>query len=308
METTEILLVREGVYLVSLTYLNFYTKGQSKINFKEILRSCQVSFSSLPSDGVSNFEVQFDETKRQNECFSWEPSSIVVIKSDMKKSMELEELKWTVSLNSGDSPHGAKCLYMLFNFDSKVTDCAKLETDRVFNCFSNLWVTKMMADVTIKIQDEQIQVHSLILASGSPVMAAMFQNNFKESRDKVIEIRDVEPDVMQHLLRYIYTGSINLEDVDVDSLLIAADKYAVDPLKEKCVRYIIQNLSSENVIDTLVFSHLHNFTFIFQSVLSYMSMNSHSVSSQTQWMDLMKIYPELCFAAMQAMVKHNVSC
>ena len=62
----------------------------------------------------------------------------------------------------------------------------------VLDNLQKLWEHKTRSDVTFQCGDQVIKAHTLILASGSPVLAAMFENGFKESRDGVVLIVDIE--------------------------------------------------------------------------------------------------------------------
>ena len=54
----------------------------------------------------------------------------------------------------------------------------------------------------------------------------------EEKKNSRVEVKDVEPEVMAELLRFIYTGktAANLDTMAAD-LLAAADKYALERLK-----------------------------------------------------------------------------
>ena len=60
----------------------------------------------------------------------------------------------------------------------------------------------------------------------------MFEHDMEEKKNSRVEVKDVEPEVMAELLRFIYTGktAANLDTMAAD-LLAAADKYALERLK-----------------------------------------------------------------------------
>ena len=65
---------------------------------------------------------------------------------------------------------------------------------------------------------------SLLFSARSPVFNAMFEHEMEEKKHGRVEITDVEPEVMNEILRFIYTGKApNLEKM-ADELLAAADK------------------------------------------------------------------------------------
>ena len=175
------------------------------------------------------------------------------------------------------------------------------ESKYVLDHLLNLWTNKTLADVSFKCKERSIKAHTLIVASGSPIMAAMF-NDFKENRERVVEIEEIEGDVFERLLRYIYTGETDFAIGNADKLLVAADMYAIDSLKEECASHLSQNISIENAARFLVLAHLHNASGLYEATLSFMSKNGKAICSRKDWMEIIKSYPELSFAAMQRMV------
>ena len=132
----------------------------------------------------------------------------------------------------------------------------------------------------------------------------MFTQDFIESRTRVVEIKDTKPQVFKQLLQYIYTGKapeIEREGM-AHELIVVADKYGVESLKEECANVLIKNLKVENASRTLITAHLHSSSKLHESTLFFMSQHSKAVCSRPDWMDLMKTYPELCFQAMQLMM------
>jgi hypothetical protein len=142
----------------------------------------------------------------------------------------------------------------------------------------------------------------MIVSSGSPVFCAMFQNDFKEKLERTVEIQDIRPNVFEHLLRYIYTGDADLDNVNVARLLTASDKYGMDSLKEECALRLSQDLNVENAVRNLVLAHFHNSPTLHQSTLDFMSKNAKFICGRADWLELIKNYPDLSFVAMQMMV------
>ena len=103
-----------------------------------------------------------------------------------------------------------------------------------------------MADVKFIIEDKEMAAHVANLASASPVMAAMFEpGKFIEGQSRVVEITDIEPEVFQQLLRFVYTGNAPLmqEDSVAEQLLIAANKYQMDKMKAECERTLVSKIT-----------------------------------------------------------------
>ena len=70
-----------------------------------------------------------------------------------------------------------------------------------------------------------------VLLSYQYCFAAMFDHDMEEKKNSRVEVKDVEPEVMAELLRFIYTGKTATIDSMAAELLAAADKYALERLK-----------------------------------------------------------------------------
>lgn len=92
----------------------------------------------------------------------------------------------------------------------------------------------------------------------SPVFSAMFEHEMEERKQNRVEITDVDHEVCREMLRFIYTGKApNMEKMS-DTLLAAADKYALERLKVMCEESMCATLSTENAADTLILADLHS--------------------------------------------------
>ncbi|KAL5510535.1 hypothetical protein EMCRGX_G006096 [Ephydatia muelleri] len=59
-------------------------------------------------------------------------------------------------------------------------------------------------NITVHMPGKRIE--SILLAARSPVFSAMFEHEMEESRKNHVEISDLDQEVMQEMLAYIYTG------------------------------------------------------------------------------------------------------
>lgn len=116
-----------------------------------------------------------------------------------------------------------------------------------FNDFEQLLENGKFSDVMLLLGEKEFCVHKSILAARSRVFAAMFEHAMKEQTDGIVEIADVEPEIMQELLRFIYAGKVNNIQMLACDLLAAADKYDLQGLKAECEDVIIDCLSVDNV-------------------------------------------------------------
>lgn len=199
----------------------------------------------------------------------------------------------------------AETFEVLIDMDPMDLLSAKEGQQSVLSHIAHLWESKTSADVTFKCEDKELKAHTLIVFSGSPVPAAMFQNDFKEKQEMITEIKETNADVFEKLLYFIYTGNLDYEFDDIPALYLAADMYNIALLKRECEKCLTQNITVENATTYLIFAHLYNANELHKATLNYMQKNSEAICSRPDWMSLYKNYPKLGFVAMQFMVKKN---
>nr|XP_045089567.1 BTB/POZ and MATH domain-containing protein 1-like [Aegilops tauschii subsp. strangulata] len=96
------------------------------------------------------------------------------------------------------------------------------------------------ADVTIDVGGRAFRAHRCVVAARSPVFdAELFGPMKRKDAAEHVEVHDMEPEVFELLLRFIYTDSLPGDGEDcrvamTQHLLVAADRYGVDKLKQAC--------------------------------------------------------------------------
>lgn len=164
--------------------------------------------------------------------------------------------------------------------------------------FGDLLASREHCDVTFDVRGEKMGAHLAVIAARSPVMAAMFRHGMLESRTRLVSIQDVEPLVFRELLEFLYCGRahrLRLSEEFAQSLLLAADKYAVDDLRDECLAVLRANISLDTAIDTLFWAHANSVDSLAEAAIDYITQHSHEMSGDTSSFQLMtKSCPEVC--------------
>ncbi|KAL6953828.1 hypothetical protein U1Q18_046958 [Sarracenia purpurea var. burkii] len=143
------------------------------------------------------------------------------------------------------------------------------------------------ADVTIKVNGTEYPVHRTILAARSAVFSAMFEpNGMQESENNRIDVTDIREDVMEEMLRYIYTGNVGKLDELADDLFKAADKYDLGELKALCEIFLNDDLSVDNAASTLALADLHRAYDLKSKTMDYIVLNFNKVKDTEGWKTL----------------------
>ena len=150
---------------------------------------------------------------------------------------------------------------------------------------TGLFESMQLSDVTFCIGDREFPAHKVILVTRSKVFASMFEYETKENLTNQIEIEDIEPEVFQELLRFIYTGEVSLHEMETIAagLLIAADKYLLDGLKMICENYLLRYISPENCVVLLLNGDLENPTERLKEAAKYFLRYPTQVMATANW-------------------------
>ncbi|CAA0816715.1 ARM REPEAT PROTEIN INTERACTING WITH ABF2 [Striga hermonthica] len=104
-----------------------------------------------------------------------------------------------------------------------------------------------LSDVTFLVEGNRFYAHRICLLASSDAFRAMFDGGYRERDAKDIEIPNIRWDVFELMMRYIYTGSVDVNLDIAQDLLRAADQYLLEGLKRLCEYAMAQDISVENV-------------------------------------------------------------
>lgn len=81
-----------------------------------------------------------------------------------------------------------------------------------------------------------------MLAARSDFFAGMLRSNMKETKESTGKIQNVEPDILEQVLRYIYSGEFSQLSLEtIQKVYTVADRFGVEPLKVKCYSLLVNN-------------------------------------------------------------------
>lgn len=166
-----------------------------------------------------------------------------------------------------------------------------------------MYIEETNTDCVLKFDEEDIPVHSMILAARSPVFAAMFNHDTKEKQTGEVAIVDVAASAMEDILQYMYTGDIdNPTTENVLPLYAAAEKYDITDVKKICSEFVLRNLSVEWVCDVIEFSELYRDEKIRLHVREYFAENVRQIIKTEKWKMFVKENHDISIELLQSVV------
>ncbi|XP_054716923.1 uncharacterized protein LOC129226345 [Uloborus diversus] len=112
----------------------------------------------------------------------------------------------------------------------------------------------------------------------------MFDSDMKESQENTVDLFDMDLTVAKAMLLYMYTREI--EELPAEKILqlyVAADKYMLAELKEKCRNNVLENLSSKNIGEVFEIAKLHSDTIMAKTAKNFFANHVGSVLDSEEW-------------------------
>ena len=157
-------------------------------------------------------------------------------------------------------------------------------------------------DVTFIVGGKEFQAHKAILSARSPVFAAMFQHDMKEAALNRVDVVEIEPDIFQALLRFIYTDQVDLTSENATGLLAVANVYFLDLLKWKCEQYLAQDLTTTNFTPLLFLARAHEAINLKEAIVDFIRKSPTEVNTE-EWKELKKTCPELALEILETLFR-----
>ncbi|KFM61035.1 Speckle-type POZ protein B, partial [Stegodyphus mimosarum] len=122
----------------------------------------------------------------------------------------------------------------------------------------------------------------------------MFETEMTQSRNSSIKIPDGDSMVINRMLRFLYSGNLDLfrgnvvQTTNVMELYAAADKYDIPALKKKCTFYLKSNLYVQNLCQVLELADAHSDGDLSNIVFEFINAHAEEVFSTDEWKEIKK--------------------
>lgn len=192
---------------------------------------------------------------------------------------------------------------------------------RCLGCMSALRKDGKLCDVVIQVGERQFPVHKVVLAGSSPYFQAMFTTDLDDSKQSVVTIRgDIPASVMETVLDYCYTSSIEVTEENVQDLLSASSLLQLDWLRDVCCEFIKRQLDSTNCLGIRAFADTHSCPELQEAADSYaqrhylevlevgefLELSAQELAGLLESEDLNVDREEQVFESVMKWVKHDV--
>lgn len=158
--------------------------------------------------------------------------------------------------------------------------------------FEKLLQNPTNSDITFQCKDGGfLQAHKLVLTSRCEFFERMFAHKTVESASNVVQC-DFKRNVMKSALEYIYSGKF--DEGNVYELYEVADYYHITDLKMMCLKILIRQITSSNVISLLRYAESLNDPELKNRALTWITWKANYVKESNEYLELVKLASSNC--------------
>ena len=227
----------------------------------------------------------------------------------LQRNSEAWELKEKGRMSFGDEPSSWDDIELTFSIIIQFPSLSEREKN-VLDKLTKMFIYQTDCDVQFKINKEEIGSHALILSAVSPVFAAMFKHDTKESLTRQVVIEDVPMDIFKELLIYIYSSRLetSLNERKAKLLFQAAHKYEISELMDECIDFIISCcIRVDNVLTLMSWAQLYSISQVNEVALPFIGRHSQKIYEQEEWRKFIKSQPDLTVLVTRFVSKFSTS-
>ncbi|KAJ3687467.1 hypothetical protein LUZ61_016631 [Rhynchospora tenuis] len=148
--------------------------------------------------------------------------------------------------------------------------CSEVPPSNLSHQLSSLLESEEGADVSFNVHGCIIDAHKFMLAARSPVFKAQLFGSMKlgDEKNTSIQVEDMDALIFETMLHFIYSDSLPeyyqetgcTRDLvaQAQHLLVAADRYGIERLKQICELKLYELIDVDNLGTTLTLAEQHN--------------------------------------------------
>ena len=144
-----------------------------------------------------------------------------------------------------------------------------------------------LCDVALLTNDDRkLKAHRNILSAASPFFCKLLQSDMKENREGVVRFEEISGSIMEDVLEFIYTGTVEVTSENAKEL-IAAGNYLIMPnLKKISGRFLELERTTSNCISTFYFAEKYDCGELIDNSQKFIRSNFSSVATMHEFLRL----------------------
>ena len=144
-----------------------------------------------------------------------------------------------------------------------------------------------LCDITLVTKDgEELKAHRNVLSAASPFFCKLLQTDMKESREGIVRFEEISGSVMEDVLEFIYTGTLEVTRENAEELVAATNYLLIPSLKTISGRFLQHEMCNSNCISTFYFAEKYDCDELITNSRSFIHTNFASVAEMDEFLRL----------------------
>ena len=144
-----------------------------------------------------------------------------------------------------------------------------------------------LCDITLVSKDNiELKAHRNVLSAASPFFYKLLQSDMKENREGIIRLEEISGSVMEDVLEFIYTGTVEVTQENAEELIAAGNYLIIPSLKTASGRFLEGEMSDKNCISTFYFAEKYDCDELITNSRRFIHKNIVSVAKLDEFLHL----------------------
>ncbi|XP_059170030.1 kelch-like protein 8 [Physella acuta] len=157
---------------------------------------------------------------------------------------------------------------------------------QIFKGLENVWDENILFDYAVKVQDETIQCHRLILAACSEFFKALFRSGMKEVTENLCVLNDVSCEIFRMILNTLYSGEIVLTLGNLFEVWRCANMLQIRFLVDLCESFAIENTTVDTWVNMYTNAKRFNIKRVLDHLHIFMLKNFEHIRNSTIFLQM----------------------
>ncbi|VDD83768.1 unnamed protein product [Mesocestoides corti] len=169
--------------------------------------------------------------------------------------------------------------------------CMQNQVASLLSGLQDLRKKRLYTDIILCACDEEFPCHKVVLAASSRYFNAMFLTPFSEQRTSRVNLKQISPWALRHLIDFAYTGYLSLSTTVVQDIFIAATLLDYPLAVDACIKFMEEHLHVSNCLGVQLLAETYDFPDLVKSarsiaVKNFSSLVSRDASTSGEWLRL----------------------
>ena len=144
-----------------------------------------------------------------------------------------------------------------------------------------------LCDVTLVTNDNSdFKAHRNVLSAASPFFCKLLESDMKENREGIIRFEEISGSIMEDVLEFIYTGTVEITQTNAEELIVTGNYLIIPSLKTASGRFLETEMSNCNCISTFYLAEKYDCVELIHNSRKFIHENFASVGEMDEFLSL----------------------